>query len=95
MGIADNIIVNDFMFCRDHGFEYCYRCCCDHRMCNNVRVEDELGGIAEATGFDYEVRFKAFFLVLTCRDRKFLGAQSDPSLLPGCCERAEERQTPV
>jgi hypothetical protein len=42
MGIGDNIVVNEFMFCRDHGQEYCHYCGCDHREGNTVRVEDEL-----------------------------------------------------
>ena len=42
MGIQDHIIVNDFMFCQDHGKEWCAICCCDHRMCNNIQIEDQL-----------------------------------------------------
>ena len=53
MGIGDNIVVNDFMFCRDHGKEYCNLCFCDHRMCNNIRIEDEIGELPES--FDVEV----------------------------------------
>ncbi|KIY99741.1 hypothetical protein MNEG_8220 [Monoraphidium neglectum] len=29
-------------FCANHGLEYCHRCCMDFRMCNNVRLQDEL-----------------------------------------------------
>ncbi|KAI3622132.1 ankyrin repeat and mynd domain-containing protein 2-like [Moniliophthora roreri] len=38
----DNIVIGDFMFCAEHGSEYCNKCCCDHRMCNNIRIEEEL-----------------------------------------------------
>jgi hypothetical protein len=55
-GIGDNIIVNDFMFCTAHGNEHCYVCFCDHRMCNNIRIEDELGDMSEFLEFDVEVR---------------------------------------
>ncbi|KZV93264.1 ribonuclease H-like protein [Exidia glandulosa HHB12029] len=40
MGIGENVLVRDFMFCDDHGQEWCGRCCCDHRMCNNIRIEE-------------------------------------------------------
>lgn len=40
--ITENILVNDFMFCLDHGDEYCGICSCDHRECNTIRIEDEL-----------------------------------------------------
>ncbi|KAF5337902.1 hypothetical protein D9758_013096 [Tetrapyrgos nigripes] len=38
----NNIVVNDFMFCANHGSEVCYACFCDHRMTNNIRIEEEL-----------------------------------------------------
>ncbi|KAJ8519163.1 hypothetical protein ONZ45_g3859 [Pleurotus djamor] len=34
--------VGDFVFCQDHGFEICGRCCTDLRICNNPRVEEYL-----------------------------------------------------
>ncbi|EJD46380.1 hypothetical protein AURDEDRAFT_63349, partial [Auricularia subglabra TFB-10046 SS5] len=40
MGVGDNFVVRDFMFCDDHGSEYCAYCGCDHRLCNNVRLEE-------------------------------------------------------
>ncbi|KAH6914313.1 hypothetical protein BKA70DRAFT_1095064 [Coprinopsis sp. MPI-PUGE-AT-0042] len=40
---GNNVEVNDFMFCAVHGNEYCIDCACDHRMCNNVRIDDQLG----------------------------------------------------
>jgi hypothetical protein len=40
--IGNNVEINDFMFCAVHGNEYCNHCACDHRMCNNVRIEDQL-----------------------------------------------------
>ncbi|KAJ8076759.1 hypothetical protein AAF712_000381 [Marasmius tenuissimus] len=47
----DNIVINGFMFCEPHGSEYCHSCSCDHRMCNNIRIEEELAqafpGISE------------------------------------------------
>lgn len=52
MGMGDNILVNDFMFCSDHGEEYCMRCFCDHRMCNNIRVEDDIEDLTEDLNFD-------------------------------------------
>ncbi|KAH6914312.1 hypothetical protein BKA70DRAFT_1261038 [Coprinopsis sp. MPI-PUGE-AT-0042] len=38
----NSIEVNDFMFCAVHGNEWCYRCTCDHRTGNNIRIEKEL-----------------------------------------------------
>ena len=47
----ENIVINGFMFCEPHGSEYCHSCFCDHRMCNNTRIEDKLAqafpGISE------------------------------------------------
>lgn len=53
---GENIVVNDFMFCLDHGDELCNPCCCDHRMANNVRIEDELGDLSEFVAFEVEER---------------------------------------
>lgn len=39
MGMHDMIVVNDFMFCTDHGSEYCPSCTCDHRLSNNFSIE--------------------------------------------------------
>ncbi len=39
IGIGDNFIVNNFMFCTDHGQEFCDPCFCDHRICNNLQME--------------------------------------------------------
>ena len=54
-----NIIVNNFMFCAKHGSEYCTRCCCDHRMVNNIQVEgdftDQEREEFDEFGFDIEV----------------------------------------
>jgi hypothetical protein len=33
-------------------------CFCDHRMCNNIRIEDELGNISEFLEFDVEVHIQ-------------------------------------
>lgn len=52
MGTGDNILVNDFMFCSEHGNEYCGRCFVDHRICNNVRIEDRIEDLAEDFNFD-------------------------------------------
>ncbi|KAH6912225.1 hypothetical protein BKA70DRAFT_1184850 [Coprinopsis sp. MPI-PUGE-AT-0042] len=49
--IGNNIVVNGFMFCADHGDEYCFACCCDHRLTNNIRIEDEL---QKDPHFDFE-----------------------------------------
>lgn len=48
----NTIAVNDFFFCAEHGSEYCHTCCCDHRLVNNLRIEDELygGDAADDTG---------------------------------------------
>ncbi|TFK73059.1 hypothetical protein BDN72DRAFT_835392 [Pluteus cervinus] len=51
-----NIFVNGFTFCLDHGDELCTRCCCDHRMDNNVRIEKELGDVEELFEHEVEVR---------------------------------------
>lgn len=51
----EHIVVNAFMFCAAHGDEYCQMCCCDHRMRNNVTIEDELGDMSEFLGFEVEV----------------------------------------
>lgn len=55
--ITDNIIVNDMMFCREHGEEYCHRCYCDHRMCNNTTtgLGDKLAQLVEDSDFDLDV----------------------------------------
>ncbi|EAU87884.2 hypothetical protein CC1G_01531 [Coprinopsis cinerea okayama7 len=50
--VPDHIVVNDFMFCAEHGDEYCHACCCDHRLTNNIRIEDELEGVEK---FDFEL----------------------------------------
>ena len=42
MGMGDNIVINEFMFCRDRGKDYCHYCACDHCEGNGIRVEDEL-----------------------------------------------------
>ncbi|KAF9447779.1 hypothetical protein P691DRAFT_801831 [Macrolepiota fuliginosa MF-IS2] len=52
----EHIIVHEFMFCAAHGDEYCQRCCCDHRMVNNVTIEEELGDMSEFLGFEVEER---------------------------------------
>ncbi|KAF8188685.1 hypothetical protein BJ912DRAFT_1059392 [Pholiota molesta] len=36
------IEVNGFVFCKNHGDEWCHRCCYDHRMTNNYQIEDAL-----------------------------------------------------
>jgi len=50
-----HILVKDFMFCFEHGDEYCRECFCDHRMCNNIRIEDKLDDMAEFFEFEVEV----------------------------------------
>ncbi|GLB44393.1 hypothetical protein LshimejAT787_1700200 [Lyophyllum shimeji] len=54
--LGENIIVNDFMFCLDHGDELCHRCFCDHRLTNNIRIEDDLGDLSEFIAFEIEDR---------------------------------------
>ncbi|KAF8064429.1 hypothetical protein FPV67DRAFT_1505045 [Lyophyllum atratum] len=54
--LGENIVVNDFMFCLDHGDEFCHLCCCDHRMCNNIRIEDDLGDLSDFVAFQVEDR---------------------------------------
>lgn len=39
------IVINEFMFCRDHGAEYCSMCWCDHRPSNNIRI---MGNVDDA-----------------------------------------------
>ncbi|RDB17539.1 hypothetical protein Hypma_001248 [Hypsizygus marmoreus] len=56
MAIGENIIVNDFMFCQDHGDELCHICCCDHRMTNNIRIEKDLSDMEEFFEFEAEER---------------------------------------
>lgn len=51
----EHIIVNEFKFCAQHGDEYCQTCCCDHRMSNNVTIEEELGHICEFLDCEVEV----------------------------------------
>jgi len=33
------ITVNDFVFCKEHGNEYCIRCTVDYRFVNNVNID--------------------------------------------------------
>jgi hypothetical protein len=40
--MPEMIIVNNFMFCANHGSEYCPYCTCDHRPTNNIQIEDGL-----------------------------------------------------
>ncbi len=62
MGLGDNIVVNDFMFCIDNGREFCHSCFCDHRLCNNIRME-----------FDEEMIEKIEDMVDDIDVRTFLG----------------------
>ncbi len=39
MDEIDCFIVNNFMFCTDHGCENCALCYCDYRACNNDQVD--------------------------------------------------------
>ncbi|KAF8637224.1 hypothetical protein AX17_002975 [Amanita inopinata Kibby_2008] len=50
------IVVNDFMFCAEHGDEVCYHCCVDHRLTNNVQIEDELNNLEDVFDFGLEER---------------------------------------
>lgn len=34
------LTINGWMFCADHGREWCHRCTVDHRMTNNYNVGD-------------------------------------------------------
>ncbi|KAH9821773.1 hypothetical protein DFH28DRAFT_882447 [Melampsora americana] len=52
MSIPESIVANDFMFCADHGFEWCHYCCVDYRMGNNISIEDELHALLETLGDD-------------------------------------------
>jgi hypothetical protein len=51
----EHIKVNCFEFCAKHGDELCQSCCCDHRMSNNVTIEDELGEVSEFLDCEVEV----------------------------------------
>lgn len=50
-----DIFVNQFRFCARHGDELCQTCCCDHRMSNNVTIEEELGDVSEFLETEVEV----------------------------------------
>ena len=67
MDIA-HILVNAFIFCFEHGDEHCRECFCDHRMCNNISVEDELVNITEFFEFEVEVRTCPFNGCCCCGD---------------------------
>ncbi|KAF5347271.1 hypothetical protein D9756_009964 [Leucocoprinus leucothites] len=51
-----DIVVNQFKFCAKHGDELCQSCCCDHRMSNNVTIEEELGDMSEFLETEVEER---------------------------------------
>ncbi|KAJ3816616.1 hypothetical protein F5880DRAFT_1606169, partial [Lentinula raphanica] len=38
----DLVYAGSFVFCREHGCEFCNECFCDHRLTNNVQIMDEL-----------------------------------------------------
>ncbi|KIY73334.1 hypothetical protein CYLTODRAFT_365815 [Cylindrobasidium torrendii FP15055 ss-10] len=38
---SDMFTLDSLMFCKAHGNEFCNHCCCDHRMCNNILIQDE------------------------------------------------------
>ncbi|EGG01707.1 uncharacterized protein MELLADRAFT_110827 [Melampsora larici-populina 98AG31] len=46
-----NIIINEFMFCNSHGKETCQECLVDHRLGNNLILEDDL--IQSIMSFDW------------------------------------------
>lgn len=50
-----DIVVNQFKFCARHGDELCQTCCCDHRMSNNVMIEEELSHVSEFLETEVEV----------------------------------------
>lgn len=52
------IVVNDFMFCKQHGSEYCHLCTCDHRDGNNhvLDLYNVFADNVEESGFSLEVR---------------------------------------
>ncbi|KXN86953.1 hypothetical protein AN958_09450 [Leucoagaricus sp. SymC.cos] len=52
----EHITVNRFTFCAKHGDELCQACCCDHRMSNNVKIEDELKDVEEFLETEVEER---------------------------------------
>ncbi|KAH9821047.1 hypothetical protein DFH28DRAFT_883865 [Melampsora americana] len=37
-----NVVINEFMFCNLHGKELCFECLVDHRLGNNLMIEEEL-----------------------------------------------------
>ena len=52
MGLGESIVVNDFVFCLDHGWEYCPYCTCDYRPVNNYPIEDKIADLSEYFNFD-------------------------------------------
>ena len=60
--------VGDFVFCQDHGFEICGRCCTDLRICNNPRVEEYLdtlnfedGSFEQAEAYEIALAVRSTF----------------------------------
>ncbi|KAF9471248.1 hypothetical protein BDN70DRAFT_820244 [Pholiota conissans] len=50
------IQVNGFVFCENHGDEWCHKCCYDHRMTNNIQIEDDLQDINDSMAYDIDDR---------------------------------------
>ncbi|KAF5347276.1 hypothetical protein D9756_009966 [Leucocoprinus leucothites] len=63
MGLGDSFVLNEFMFCTDHGREYCPSCFCDYRTGNNYQIE-----------LDEEVVWRFEDLFMTMDDRPALNA---------------------
>ena len=55
----DCFIVNGFLFCTDHGREFCSSCFCDYRACNNdqVDLDEVIIQKLEEMFLDYDVRY--------------------------------------
>ncbi|PFH47989.1 hypothetical protein AMATHDRAFT_66382 [Amanita thiersii Skay4041] len=53
---TSSILVNKFTFCTKHGDELCNLCSVDHRLTNNVQIEDELNNLEDVFEFGLEER---------------------------------------
>jgi hypothetical protein len=65
---TESIVINDFMFCATHGDEYCHICCCDYRMGNNVRIEEEMTDF-----FEFESEMEVRLGISRCKRVRLTG----------------------